>query len=96
MGLLLTIILAKDYFTGQTLNPNWYSIVLFVVSFIIFIPLAVMVSFITRYASCYVVLKNYRFRDSFKLGITLFTKNWLISLEMALALILVSISLKIL
>jgi hypothetical protein len=67
------------------------SSVLFIVSFILFIPLAIIISFITKYAIAYFVIKESRFFESIKLGWQLFIRNWLISIEMAFLLFFINL-----
>lgn len=56
---------------------------IYVIAFIIFIPIAMVFSFIIKYAIAYVVIRGSSFKDSIKQGFKLFTDNWLVSLEMA-------------
>jgi hypothetical protein len=62
---------------------------LYVLSFILFIPLALIVSFLARYAISFVVIKGERFFDAFVLAYRLFEKNWLVSIEMALIIFMI-------
>jgi hypothetical protein len=59
---------------------------LFLISFIIFIPLAIILSFIVKYSIAYVVLKGRGFTEALSAGWRLFLDNWLVSIEMALIL----------
>lgn len=61
--------------------------VLFVVSMAILIPVAVIVSFLLKYAIAFVVLKSHKLRDGIINGWRLFARYWLISLEMAVILL---------
>jgi len=56
---------------------------IYIFIFIIFIPAAIALSFIIKYAIAYVVIRNSCFKDSIRQGWQLFARNWLISLEMA-------------
>jgi hypothetical protein len=62
---------------------------LYVLLFIIFIPLALIISFVTRYAVNYSVIKDKKFVDAFIDSWKLFGKYWLISIEMALILFMI-------
>jgi hypothetical protein len=62
---------------------------LYVLLFLIFIPLSLSVSFFVKYGIAYVVIKDRKFVDSLKDGFRLFNKYWLISLEMALILFII-------
>jgi hypothetical protein len=57
--------------------------------FIIFIPLALIFSFVTRYAINYSVIKQRKFVDAFLDAWRLFGKYWLVSIEMALILFMI-------
>lgn len=57
--------------------------------FIIFVPLAVSIFFITKYAICFVVIKDEKFKKAILNAIKFFRKNWLISLEMAFLLFVI-------
>ena len=67
---------------------SWLAIYL-ILSFIILLPLAIIISFVVKYALSFVVLKGEKIFKSFKLGWKLFFKNWLVSLELALIIFLV-------
>lgn len=64
---------------------------MFVLSFIVFIPVAIVLSFIIKYAIAFTVIKGTGFFESIKLGWQLFLKNWLISLEMAFILFFINV-----
>ncbi len=56
---------------------------LIIISYLIFVPLAIIISFIIKYAVITVVLENQDWWPSLKYAINLFFRNWLTSLEMA-------------
>jgi hypothetical protein len=56
---------------------------LIIVSFLIFIPLSILVSFIIKYAVIAVVLDNKSWWAALERAVNLFFRNWLVSLEMA-------------
>ncbi len=58
---------------------------LYVLLFLLFIPVAIIMSLIAKYALGYAVIKKTGFTKSLKKSWQLFTKNWVISLEMAIA-----------
>jgi hypothetical protein len=62
---------------------------LYILLFVLFIPLALIISFLTKYAICFSVIKGQKFVDSFIEACMLFGQNWLISLEMALILFII-------
>lgn len=67
------------------------NLLIVIVSFLIFVPLSIIVSLVTKYAAAYVMLSGFKFWDSFKMGWRLFYANWLISLEMAFILFIINI-----
>jgi len=73
-------------------QPSETGQLLFVLlSFIILIPLAVIVSFLIKYAIIFVVLKKEKVGQALKSGWRLFIKNWVVTVEMAIILFLISI-----
>lgn len=64
---------------------------LYFVLFIIFIPLALIFSFLLKYAICYIVIKGKSFIDSIGAAWRLFIENWLISIEMAFILFFIDV-----
>jgi len=60
-------------------------------AFIILIPLAVIISFLIKYAVIYTVIKKDSVGQAIKNGWKLFIKNWIVSIEMAIILFLVTI-----
>lgn len=67
-------------------RPDFDLMLLYTLLFILFIPLALIISFLGKYAVCFSVIKGKKFVDSIIDAINLFGKNWLISIEMALIL----------
>lgn len=63
---------------------------LYIILFILLIPIAITISFITKYSIGYVVIKKDDFKNSIKNGWELFTKNWIISIEMAFILFFIN------
>ncbi|MBU0636816.1 MAG: hypothetical protein ABH818_01110 [Patescibacteria group bacterium] len=63
---------------------------LFSILFIIFVPIAISLSFIIKYAIAYVVVKNSSLINAFKQAWQLFMNNWIISLETALILFFIN------
>ncbi|HLD28607.1 MAG TPA: hypothetical protein VJB67_03250 [Patescibacteria group bacterium] len=70
-------------------NPNILSKLLYYLSFMIFIAIIFVISFIIRYQIFYIVLKKQKLMSSFSSAWSLFKKNWLVSLEMAFILFLI-------
>ena len=63
---------------------------LYIVSFILFIPISIIFSFIIKYAIAFVVIKEVGFFGAIMQGWKLFVKNWLVSLEMAFLLFFIN------
>lgn len=61
-----------------------------IIVFVIFLPIAIIISFVIRYAINYVVIKGEKFGASISRAWLLFKTNWLISLEMTLALLIIN------
>ena len=57
-----------------------------VVAFVIFVPLSMVIAFATKYGVAYAVLDRRPFGHALADGWTLFWRNWLVSLEVALIL----------
>lgn len=90
-GLLVLITIPAMFFlTGQGGNLG-LSLFLYVLAFVVFTALALFVSFMAVYASCFLVIGGKTFveaiRDSWKMFIT----NWLTSIEMAIILFLITV-----
>lgn len=71
------------YLFYTTANYSWVVIYL-IISFLILLPLAIIISFVTKFALAYVVLKGEKIFSALKKGWQLFFKNWLANLELAL------------
>lgn len=63
-----------------------FAISLLVAAFMIFTPLAIIVSFLVKYIIIFIIIKNYTPLTAFIASIKLFKNNWLITLENALIL----------
>lgn len=64
--------------------------ILFVILYIVFIPLILFFSFIIKYAIAYTVIKEENFLEAIKSGWNLFIKNCLISIEMTFILFFIN------
>lgn len=71
-------------------SDNYTFVIIYTILFTIFIPAAVSLSLIIKYAISDCVLEDDKMVDSMKNGWKLFKNNWLISLEVALLLFLIS------
>jgi hypothetical protein len=74
-------------FLGAQADISVY--LLYILLFVLFIPLALIVSFLARYAICFVVIKGEKFIDAFVEAYRLFEKNWLVSIELAFLLFMI-------
>ena len=89
-GLLILITLPVMFFiSGGDGNFTW-NLVLYILSFVLFTGLALLVSFMTVFAACFVVVEEYSLVEAIHSGMRLFIKNWLTAIEMALILFTVS------
>ena len=66
------------------------SALLTLLTIVIFVPIAVIIGFVAKYAINYAVLKKQKFWDAISKGWKLFTHNWLISIEMALIILIIN------
>lgn len=58
--------------------------ILYILSFIIFVAVVLLVSFILKYQTMFILLKKQKFMPAIKSAWELFKENWLITLEMGL------------
>lgn len=72
-------------------NKDSLNLLIIALSFLIFIPLSIIVSLATKYAAAFVMLGGQKMWAGFKDGWRLFSANWLISLEMAFLLFAINI-----
>ncbi len=61
-----------------------------VIVFVVFLPIAIIISFVMRYAINFVTIRGERFSSALSKAWILFKTNWLISLEMAFALLIIN------
>ncbi len=71
-------------------NIIWQWVIL-IISFLIFVPFAVIVSFLVKYSVLYVVVNNLSYWESIKKSWKLFINNWLVSLEMAVVIFIINV-----
>ncbi|HLD27329.1 MAG TPA: hypothetical protein VJB39_00575 [Patescibacteria group bacterium] len=67
------------------------NLLIILISFIIFVPLTVIISMIAKFGSIYAVLEGQKFREAFKNGWRMFAANWLIAVEMAVIIFLINL-----
>lgn len=91
-GLLILITIpAMLYLTGQGGNIG-LNLFLYILAFVVFTSLALFISFMAVYATCFVVIEGKGLVESIRLSWKMFIKNWLISIEMALLLFGITIA----
>ena len=83
--LLLSLPLIFLYFRDSS-----FAILVYTVFFIVFLPVAISLSLIIKYSIAYNVLEKHSFVKSIEAGYVLFSRNWLVSLEMAISLFLIN------
>jgi hypothetical protein len=81
--ILISLPIISSYVQGGMNQGN----ALFLLFFIIFVPIAIIVSFIAKYSIAFVVLKGKSITDAIMAGWRLFANNWLTSIEMAFILL---------
>lgn len=69
--------------------------IIFVLLFVLFIPIVIALSFSLRYAVCFSVLKDQKIKEALRNSWVLLKNNWLISLEMSLALLGINLAVTI-
>lgn len=84
--LLITLLLILVIVKKQVFITLLYGLI-----FIVFIPVSLFLSFITKYAIAFVILENKKFGRAIKDAWKLFFDKWLISVEMAIVLFFVNI-----
>lgn len=80
--LVITPLMIATFAQGYTL----LNLLITILSFLIFVPLTIIISLATKYGSAFAVLNDEKFSSAFLNGWRLFRANWLVSLEMALIL----------
>jgi len=89
--LISGIILPLIYLLAENSYSGGLNFLLSIITFFVLTPLLVIVSLVTRYGSSYIVLKKDKLITAFLNGWRLFKANWIISIENALFLLLVTI-----
>jgi hypothetical protein len=72
-------------------NNSWGALLVILLVFLVFIPISIIVSFVVKYAIAYMVIEGQKAGQAFRSGWQLFIKNWLVSIEMALIVVLVGL-----
>jgi hypothetical protein len=88
----LFIVITIPLMSWFILQSNaWGALLVILLVFLVFIPISIILSFVVKYAIAYIVIEGKTAGDAFRSGWRLFTKNWLVSIEMALIVLLVGL-----
>lgn len=82
---LLSLPLLFIYITN-----SYFSVIIYILLFLVFIPIALLVSFVMKYAMVSVVNDNNKSLEAIEEGWRIFKKNWLVSFEMAFILFIIN------
>lgn len=74
-----------------TASNSWLPITIYIILFLIFIPVVIGLSLIAKYTIAYIVIKGNKFVEAIDNAFKLFSRNWVVSLEMAFILVMVNI-----
>jgi len=85
--LILTPLMIASFSQGN----NALNIAIVALTFLVFIPITIVVSLVTKYAAADVMLGGQKMWPGFKNGWRLFSANWLVSLEMAFVIFVINI-----
>lgn len=85
---VMTVPLAIGFYLTQ--GAGW-NIALVLLSMLVFLPLAIVISFVVRYAQSYVVVDSRSIREAFAQSWKLFAQHWVISIEMAILIFVLSL-----
>jgi multisubunit Na+/H+ antiporter MnhC subunit len=66
-------------------------VIAYIFSFVVFVPVSILISFIIKYSIAYAVVKGQRMLEAVANGWLLFRNNWLISVEMSLLLAVINL-----
>jgi hypothetical protein len=84
--LLVAISLPALFFQG-----SFNATIFYVIALVIVVPVAIILSFVTKYAVAYVVINKRKVMPAIKQSFQLFKENWLISFEMAIILFFINL-----
>lgn len=87
ISLMFSLIAIPIIFSGGSILTT----TIYVILFLLFIPIIISFSLIARYAIAYVVIKKNKLSEALDNAWYLFKKNWLVSVEMAIILVLLNI-----
>jgi|GEM_PF-339482 hypothetical protein len=67
-----------------------FALLFSIIIWVLFLPLAAIISFVMKYAINFLVIKKTRFLESISKAWLLFKTNWLVNIEMAIALLVIN------
>lgn len=97
LNILIRILISASFFVislpllFMMLSNDYALVIIYTILFVIFVPTAISISLALKYAISYTVLEGESLVKSLEKGVSLFKKNWLISLEVALILFFISL-----
>jgi hypothetical protein len=71
-------------------EANIWTVLAYLAGFLIFVPLTLIIGFVTIYSACYIALQRLPFVAAVETAVALFRKYWLISIETAFVLFAVN------
>lgn len=97
LNILIRLLISAAFFVislpllFMTFSDSYAFVGIYTILFVIFVPIAVSLSLMVKYAISYKVLEGETMVKSLEKGYSLFKKNWLISLETALILFFITL-----
>jgi hypothetical protein len=88
---VLILILGPLMLATFAIGNYTVNLLIILISFIIFVPLTIIISMIAKFGSIYVVLEGQKFWEAFKNGWRMFAANWMIAVEMAIIIFLINL-----
>lgn len=89
---LFGLLLLLSYFVSLIVfKAQWLNLLAYIISFIVFLLLGIVIYFLTIYGTAYVILRGRSAVEAIKSAWKLFTRHFLLNLEMGLLLFLLSI-----
>ena len=87
VGVIVPIV----YLLSFNQTPTLTSFLISIIVFFVLVPLAIIISFVTRYGASYIMLHKQNITTAFFNAWRLFRINWIISLENALVMLLLTV-----
>ena len=96
VNILVKVIIACIFFLITlpiilTASTSGLPIAIYIILFLILVPVVMGLSLIAKYAIAHIVIKGNKFVEAIDNAFKLFSRNWVISLEMAFILIMINI-----